>query len=61
MELLYSSTSETCEYLRSKNLYEPFVAKWLKYQPLFQGQMLRRVTILTLLRLNDANLTQIIK
>lgn len=61
LELLYMHTVETATFLHTKGVYEKFVAKWLNYQQLFQGQMLKRVTILTLIKLNDPSLVQPIK
>lgn len=37
------------------------VEKWLKYQRLFQGDMLKRVTVVTLTKLKDSRADAFVK
>lgn len=53
LNMLYRSPAEYTEFLKAQGLFAPFLEKWLKYLPLFQGEMLKRTSILTLIRLND--------
>jgi hypothetical protein len=59
--LLYHRTHETSEYLKSVGLFTKFIDKWLKYLPLFRGDMLKRVSLLTLMRIPDPGVKHTIR
>lgn len=47
--------------MRKEGVYDMIVEKWLKYQRLFQGDMLKRVTVVTLTKLKDSRADAFVK